>query len=210
MAKYPAPGRVKTRLARTLGDELACRLYRAFVLDLADRLHAMSYPVTWVYAPADAPFAALVGADRCRPQEGHDLGERMARAIAAAFADGPGPVIVLGADVPHVAASSLADAAAALGGEADVVLGPALDGGYYLIGVTAPAPSLFDGLAWGTSRVLADTLARAAAAGLRTRLVAPAFDVDEDADLDRLAGLLARGDVELPRTSVLVATLSGR
>ena len=207
MAKYPAPGRVKTRLARTLGPELACRLYHAFVLDLADRLRGLPYSVTWAYAPAEAPFAEIVPGARCRLQEGRNLGERMAGAIAAEFRDGSGPVLVIGADVPHLPASRLAEAAIMLERDADVVLGPAEDGGYYLIGVTAPAPALFEGVSWGTSDVLTATLARAAGAGLRTRLLAPDFDVDEEADLDRLADLLARGDVDLPGTAAILRAL---
>jgi uncharacterized protein len=210
MARYPAPGRVKTRLARALGAELACRLYGAFVLDLADRLRRLPYRVTWAYEPAEAPFADLVPGDRSRPQEGRDLGERMACAVAAEFRDGPGPVLVIGADVPHVSAAALSEAVTALRRDADVVLGPAADGGYYLIGVTAPAPPLFDGLPWGTSRVLDATLARARSVGLRSSLLAPGFDVDVEEDLDRLAALLARKEVELPRTAAILEARSGR
>ena len=207
MAKYPAPGRVKTRLARVLGADVACRLHHAFVLDLADRLRGLPYSVTWAYAPAEAPFADLVPGARCRPQEGRNLGERMAAVIAAEFRDGGGPVLVIGADVPHLPAPRLAEAAAMLERDADVVLGPAEDGGYYLVGVTAPAPVLFEGVSWGTSDVLAATLARAAGAGLRTRLLATDFDLDEPPDLDRLADLLARGDVDLPRTAAILRAI---
>jgi glycosyltransferase A (GT-A) superfamily protein (DUF2064 family) len=102
-----------------------------------------------------------------------------------------------------VPAARLAEAAAALGtGVADLVLGPAEDGGYYLIGLRAPAPRLFSGVAWGTSRVLAETLARAGT--LRSRLLPACFDVDEPDDLARLASVLARGDVHHPRTAALL------
>src|SRR5262249_8567688 len=122
MARYPVPGRVKTRLARTLGAELACRLYRAFILDLADRLRALPSDVTWAYEPAGAPFAAFLPGARCRPQEGDDLGQRMERAIAAEFRAGGGPVLVIGADVPHLPTSSLEEAVASLARDVDVVL----------------------------------------------------------------------------------------
>ena len=202
MAKHPEPGRVKTRLAARLGAERACALYRAFVLDLADRLDALPYGVTWAYWPPAAPFAALLPRARCRPQRGTDLCERMAHAVADTIAESPGPVLVIGADAPHVPAARLAEATAVLAAGTDVVLGPADDGGYYLIGLRSPAPPLFRGVAWGTSRVLADTLARAGA--LRTHLLLPSFDVDEPEDLVRLAGVLARGDVSLPRTAALL------
>jgi len=198
MAKHPAPGRVKTRLAASLGAERACALYRAFVLDLADRLDALPYDVTWAYWPAAAPFPTLLPGARCRPQRGADLGDRMANAVAECG----GPAVVIGADAPHVPAARLAEAMEALAGAADLVLGPAEDGGYYLIGLREPTPAVFTGIAWGTSRVLAETLARAG--GLRTRLLEASFDVDTPADLARLSDVLARGEVALPRTGVLL------
>jgi rSAM/selenodomain-associated transferase 1 len=205
MAKHPVPGRVKTRLARVLGAETACDLFRAFILDLADRLGALPYQTTWAYWPATAPFSALVPGARCRAQRGRDLGARMAESIAAVFAEGRGPVLVIGADAPHVPAAGLAEAVEALAGRADVVLGPAADGGYYLIGLAEPQAFLFEGIAWGTDGVLEATLARAATRGLRAHLLAPGFDVDEAGDLVRLRALLASGDVELPRTAAVLA-----
>jgi rSAM/selenodomain-associated transferase 1 len=199
MAKHPAPGRVKTRLAATLGAERACALYRAFVLDLAERLDALAYDVTWAYWPATAPFATLLPRARCWPQRGADLGERMANAVAECG----GPAVVIGADAPHVPAARLEEAVGALAADADLVLGPADDGGYYLIGLRAPRPPVFTGVPWGTDRVLAETLARAG--GLRTLLLEPCFDVDTPADLTRLSGVLTRGDVALPRTAALLA-----
>lgn len=206
MAKHPEPGRVKTRLARVLGDDKACALYRACILDLAERLAAMPYRVTWAYTPATAPFADLVPGARCRPQVDGDLGARMADAIAHELADGLGPVLVIGADAPHLPAARLAEAGRALGGVADVVLGPAEDGGYYLIGLRAPAPELFAGIPWSTSDVLAATRARAAAKGLRVHLLATEFDLDEPVDLDRLRALVARDDVGVPRVAALLAS----
>ena len=205
MAKHPAPGRVKTRLARVLGPKTACDLFRAFVLDLADRLRALPYEVTWAYWPAGAPFPALVPGACCRAQRGRDLGERMADALAAEFAARTGPILVVGADAPHVPAASLAEAARVLLGSADLVLGPAADGGYYLIGLRAPAPAIFEEIPWGTDRVLAATLERAGARGLRVHHLPPSFDVDEADDLARLRAVLARGDVELPRTAAVLA-----
>jgi len=81
MAKHPAPGEVKTRLAPALGPERACALYAAFVQDLAARLQALPYEVTWAYWPPESPFPALLPGARCRPQRGADLGERMTGAI---------------------------------------------------------------------------------------------------------------------------------
>lgn len=209
MAKHPAVGRVKTRLAAAIGPEAAVALARAFVEDLAARLRPLPYEVTWAYWPPEAPFAALVPGIRCRPQRGADLGERMAAAIAEQLAAAPGPVLVIGADAPHVPAAALAEAARALRTETDLVLGPAADGGYYLIGLRAPAPALFTDVAWGTATVLAETQARAARAGLRTVLLEPCFDVDEPDDVERLRGLVARGEVLLPATAAVLARIEG-
>jgi len=207
MARHPEAGRVKTRLARVIGADAAAALYRAFILDLADRLAALPYAVTWAIDPAGAPFTTLVPHARCRVQQGGDLGERMAGAFAAEFADGGGAVAMIGADVPHVPAVVFAETAAVLGRDADVVVGPAEDGGYYLVGLTAPAPALFADVAWSTADVLATTLAHARDAGLRTHLLPPTFDVDEPADIDRLARLIADGAATLPHTAAVLATL---
>src|SRR5436309_14974623 len=102
MARHPVAGRVKTRLAAVLGADPACALYRAFVLDLADRLGAMPYAVTWAYTPPDAPFPELLPGAGCRPQRGRDLVERLTGAIGAEFAAGTGPVAALGRAAPHM------------------------------------------------------------------------------------------------------------
>lgn len=208
MAKHPAPGQVKTRLAAAIGAAAAAALYRAFVLDLAERLDVLPYRVTWAYWPAEAPFPSLLPGARCRPQQGQDLGERMARAVAAEFTDGAGVVLVLGADTPHLPAERVTEAVNALAAGADMVLGPAADGGYYLIGLCAPAARLFADIPWGGPGVLAATLARAGHLRLRPHLLAPTFDIDDVADLRRLRTLLAREEVHLPRTASLLSRLS--
>jgi len=210
MAKHPSPGAVKTRLVPALGADGACALYLAFVLDLAARLRALPYAVTWAFWPADAPFCDLLPGARCVPQRGADLGERMAGAIAHAFSEGPAPVLVIGADAPHLPAEWIAEAATALGENADVALGPVTDGGYYLIGLRRPAGDLFTGIPWSTPDVLAATRARAAALGLRQHLLPASFDVDGPEDLALLAAVLARGEVRLPHTARLLANIGGQ
>ena len=204
MAKYPEAGRVKTRLAAVLGDLRACALYRAFILDLADRLARLPYEVIWAYDPAPAPFAALLPRARCVPQVEGDLGARMAHAIATAFAEHSGPVMVLGADVPHVDEACLEEAAAV--GAGHVVLGPAEDGGYYLIGLARPAPELFVDVPWGGDRVLEATRGHAHRLGLRTQLLPSTFDIDEAGDVPRLRALLEAGTVVLPRAAAVLAS----
>src|SRR5262249_9880830 len=116
-----------------------------------------------------------------------------------------GAVVVIGADAPHLPAARLDEAAHALREGADLVLGPADDGGYYLIGLARPVPELFSGISWGSADVLAATRARAASLGLRTRLLPGGFDVDEPADLVRLRTAIVEGGVDLPRTAALLA-----
>jgi glycosyltransferase A (GT-A) superfamily protein (DUF2064 family) len=136
------------------------------------------------------------------PQVGGDLGARMANAMAAAFAEdataGPGDR----ADVPHVPAASLAEAAEMAATR--VVVGPAEDGGYYLIGLPRPIPELFAGVPWGPPRCWRPR-ASAPPASARDAPPAATFDVDEPRDLERLRRLLERGDVVLPRTQALIA-----
>jgi rSAM/selenodomain-associated transferase 1 len=204
MAKHPAAGRVKTRLAAALGPEVANALARAFIQDLAERLAQLPYPVTWTYWPPEADFSSLVPGACCRPQRGEDLGARMADALAAAFAEGTEPVLVLGTDTPHVPGAVLAEAAAALA-SSDLALGPAEDGGYYLIGLRRPAPPLFAGVEWGTPDVLGATLVRAREAGLRVHLLPADFDVDLPDDVARLWTLIERGEVQLTHTAAVLA-----
>jgi hypothetical protein len=183
MARHPLPGRVKTRLAARIGAEAAAGLQAAFIADLAARLATTGLPVTWAVDPPDAPFEALVPGVRSVPQCAGDLGARMAAVLARLWAEAPGPLVVLGSDVPHLALARLGEAAAALAGGADVVLGPAVDGGYYLLGLRGPAPSLFVDMPWGGPTVLEETLRRVAAAGLRAARLAPEHDVDTWEDL---------------------------
>jgi uncharacterized protein len=200
MAKYPSPGSVKTRLASQIGEAAACRLYDAFVRDLADRLEAVELPLTWAFWPPDAPFPSIVPGKRCVPQAGSDLGERLEHAVAECFRAIPAPVIVIGVDSPHLDLAWLREAADALAGGADGVLGPAEDGGYYLIGLREPSSRIFRDVAWGSSGVLDATLAKARDAGMRVHVLQPTFDVDDAAGLRTLRDVLARGEVQLPRT----------
>jgi hypothetical protein len=204
MAKYPQPGQVKTRLARTLGPEAACRLYEAFLLDLRDRLRAAGVSPTWAVWPPDADVRSLLPGDRVVPQDGDDLGQRMDRA-ATAVADGSGePVVIVGVDAPHVPMAWLRRAEGELAWGCDVVLGPARDGGYYLLAYRPPCPALFADVPWGTSAVLRTTLARCAAAGLETGRLPELFDVDVAADLDPLRAWCRARPGALPRTRALL------
>jgi rSAM/selenodomain-associated transferase 1 len=191
MAKVPRPGLVKTRLAGALGAEGACELYRAFIQDFDERLAVLGLPVLWYHWPDDPAFGDLVpGARAVLPQRGADLGERMAGAFADAFERGLSPTVMLGADVPHVPMGQVSDAIGRLQSGAEVVLGPAADGGYYLVGLRAPAPALFRDMPWGSDGVYRETIERSEGHGMRVATLMPWFDIDEVGDLYTLARLL--------------------
>ncbi|MFI5395244.1 MAG: TIGR04282 family arsenosugar biosynthesis glycosyltransferase [Candidatus Binatia bacterium] len=210
MARYPIVGSVKTRLARTIGAERACLVYQAFLRDLDDRFARRSRALIWAFHPPESNFPSLVApGTRCVPQVGQGLGARMHGCFRLLGAEGFDKVILIGADVPHVREQWLDEAEAALD-SADVVLGPTADGGYYLIAMREPH-DIFTGIEMSTPRVLAETLATAAAARLRVHLVPPTFDVDDADDLARLRELLAADGCkpQLPHTAALLKSWGG-
>lgn len=208
LAKAPLPGLAKTRLVdgRAVDRALAARLAEAFVRDTLDLcLRAAGERVLVAYAPresADWFRSAAPGAALC-PQVDGDLGARIAAAFDAAFALDAERVVMIGADTPHLRPERIEAAYAALERHA-CVLGPAADGGYYLVGLRQPRPELFAGLAWSTPRVLAETLERAQASGLSVDLLPEEHDVDEIADLRRLARELAQDPQRCPRTAEIL------
>lgn len=193
MAKAPVAGRVKTRLEPLFTPEECATLQRTLIertvrwaLDVAPAAACLAYD------PPDAR-AAMAGivprGVTLIEQRGAHLGERIASAAAQAHAREDGPLLVVGVDTRLTRAH--ADAALdALRRGADVVLGPALDGGYYLAALARPAPELFaiDPASWGGGEVLAQTLAAASAAGLSTATIATERDLDTPEDAEALAG----------------------
>jgi hypothetical protein len=184
--KAPVPGRVKTRLARDIGPEAACAAYRR----LAHRAVA-TVPKGWHtvihFDPPDAVAAmrAWLGDHLAYiPQGDGDLGERLKQALALANPEGKRRVFLLGADCPALTPSALERAAERLLLH-DAVVGPALDGGYYTLGVRTGRTPLLDRIDWGTERVLAQTRARAAEAGLSLHELEPLEDVDDLASWQR-------------------------
>jgi hypothetical protein len=207
MTKIPGRGPVKTRLARSLGAGVTQQLYAAFVADLDERLVALGLPVLWFHWPPDSARALEVpNASGVFAQRGAALGTRMEAAFEHTFASGYGPVVMLGADVPHVPLEWVARAVSALASGTEVVLGPAIDGGYYLLGLRRPTAVPFRKVPWGRSTVYATTRRRIAAAGLRMEALPSWFDIDEREDIERLAGCLAANpELVLPRTVTALA-----
>jgi rSAM/selenodomain-associated transferase 1 len=212
-AKWPRPGLVKTRLAAVLGPDRAAQIADAFLRDTLDRLAAV-VPATRrviAFAPDDAKahFADLVGGRfALRPQGDGDLGARIKPFLSAELAVGADTVVIVGTDSPTLPVS-LVEAAFCELERADIVLGPATDGGYYLLGCARRVPPVFDGVSWGTSYVLAETLARLPA-DFRVGVLPPWYDVDTPDDLKLLRGhatALRRAGIDpgIPRTEALLA-----
>jgi len=205
MARHPENGAVKTRLGRVIGAARARLLYRAFLCDIERRFAGGPRTLVWAYHPRQAPFASVVGPQsRCLPQRGADLAERMHNAFRDVLAEGFDRVLMIGADVPHVAGTWLDEAEACLD-TSDVILGPSADGGYYLVALRA-AYDIFRGAALGTNRALAGTMDEANRRGLSVHLLPASFDIDEAQDLDRLAHLLDHEgyDAILPATAAVM------
>ena len=188
MAKWPEAGHAKTRLSPPLTPAEAAELARCFLLDTLAGA-ACAGADRWVaFAPltAAAQFRRLVGTHAgLIPAEAPHLGGALRRAQGAALAMGYRRVALVGADLPHLPVSRYAEAFAALA-EADVVLGPSADGGYYLLAAERETPRLFAEVDWSTPVVYRQTRARAAAAGLRVAAITGCDDVDTADDLPAL------------------------
>jgi uncharacterized protein len=211
-AKRPKAGEAKTRLCPPLSPAQAAAVAEALLRDtlpLAE--HLTGWERTLAYAPRGArrEMAALAPPWRLRLQRGSDLGARLEHAFAGRFAQGAGPVVAIGADCPHMPAGRVEEAAAALE-QADLVLGPTDDGGFYLIGLRRAAPGLFEGVRWSTEHALGDTLAQARRLRLRYGLLSPGYDVDEMEDLGRLRRALpAMPAGSLAHTRAVLEQLAG-
>lgn len=190
--KRPVAGQVKTRLASRLGDERAAQLYAAFIADLVDRFREVAVQRYLCYAPDDddarREFEDRGAGDyQLWPQPADSLGQRMDAFFREAFRTGADRVVLIGSDSPNLPAHLIDEAFARLETN-DCVLGPATDGGFYLIGQSGQCRPLFDGVTWSNSRVLAETVRNAAACQARTAVLTPWYDVDTLDDLEMLRG----------------------
>ncbi len=199
------PGRVKTRLIGELDAEQAAALHAAFLEDLVERLAPGRFElrIAWALEAGEAPPPAATPGFR---QEGADLGERLYRGLSRAARDHP-RVAAVGSDHPDLPLAIVERAFAALD-SAEIVLGPAEDGGYYLVGARAEAldRGLFEGIAWSTGGVFEATVERCRRLGLGLARLPAAADVDTPADLERLAAALERGEADCPRTRALLTS----
>jgi rSAM/selenodomain-associated transferase 1 len=160
--KWPEAGKVKTRLGEKIGDEAAAELYANFVLDELEMLKTLDVPLTICFHPAErlSYLRRWLGEEYdFMEQKGKDLGSRMRNAFAETFATGYKKTVLIGSDVPDMEGRVLVDAFESLE-ENDAVIGPTVDGGYYLIGFRGDSfrSEVFEGMEWSTSEVFAKTL----------------------------------------------------
>jgi rSAM/selenodomain-associated transferase 1 len=194
-AKAPIPGQVKTRLCPPLALDEAATLHGSFVLDTLERTKAA---VATFKLPLDRYLACAPSSThvffkimeerqgvKLLDQVGDDLGARMNRAFETLFAQQYTRVVIVGSDTPSLPLEQYKQAITLLDTH-DLVLGPALDGGYYLIGLTRPIPDLFIGIPWSTDQVLKLTQEKAGELKLKTALLAPWRDIDTIGDLNAL------------------------
>lgn len=190
-ARAPVPGAAKTRLIPALGAEgaaeLSARLLRR-TLEIARDWPLALWCSPTTQHPLFAQCAGEFGTTLC-PQRGENLGQRMHDAFVATLAEVPWAVLI-GCDCPELGADDLRQAVAALQDGADAVLGPAADGGYYLIGLRRPVAALFEGVDWGTERVLSQTRARLRDSACRWHELSLRRDLDRPEDLRHFPWLL--------------------
>lgn len=186
--RYPSPGAVKKRLARRVGSAEAAKIYQQLAETVVTKTAPAApedYAVEICFTPEEHESLVrewLKGAAFFSPQQGRDLGGRMSNAFLRAFADGHAKALLIGSDCPDISRTIVGRGFMLLDTH-DIVLGPARDGGYYLIGLRRPEPELFCGVDWGTELVLQQTLDKINDAGLTAALLPQLRDIDRIEDL---------------------------
>lgn len=206
--KKPVAGKVKTRLAEKIGPDRARAIYVSFVEDILLMLIKLDINVVIYYSGYETQEATLawpIDTFVCRKQTGTDLGGRMKNAFEEIFKEDFTRAILIGSDIPDLPAEHISQGFESLGNH-DVVIGPAVDGGYYLIGFKREGftPDVFNNIAWSTDRVLSETLQV-----LKSNCIAPHFlnmwsDVDTEDDLIKLRQRSAGAEFESSRTISLL------
>jgi rSAM/selenodomain-associated transferase 1 len=188
--KSPEKGRVKTRLASAVGDEMAVRLYRRFLLETLFTLNRGTFLFYLCFYPENSlsDLKGWLGDDYLyMPQKGEDLAERMKNGFIDAFAMNFKRVVLIGSDIPDLPLEFIEEAFTSLQ-EKDIVIGPSLDGGYYLIGFKDKNFSLrvFEGIPWSTKRVFEESMKVLKQEGLTVHTLQHWRDIDTIDDLKNL------------------------
>jgi uncharacterized protein len=212
MARAPVAGRCKTRLAAAVGPDRAAQIYGAMLLDTLSAFSTVGAARHVVLAAPDDDGVRALQAIAPAPwevvaQRGEGLGARLACAFLDLGAEGAG-VALVSSDSPTVSTAGVRDALSRTHAPRRALVGPCDDGGYYLIGLTSTQDGelgILDAIEWSTPRVLAQTRERCRKLGLVLEELAPGYDVDEPADLDRLRRELGRSPHLAPRTAEVLA-----
>ena len=215
--RFPEPGKAKTRLIPALGARGAARLQRQMtehIIAAASVLkgqNGLSLEIRYEGGSASMMQNWLGSNWVYRPQGDGHLGRRMQRAFAAAFEEDAAAVVIVGSDIPKISTRIIQQAFAALR-KKDLVLGPATDGGYYLVGISGPAANmasarLFEGVDWGSDRVLAQTLQTAGVLGLTVTQLDRLADVDRPADLP-VWHKIRSAALRQPKLSIIIPALN--
>ena len=213
-AKHPVPGETKTRLAATIGFEAAAALSAAFVEDLLARCSLLAdefiIAATPLNAAATAWFSERIdGSTKLLFQPSGSLGERIHWFFQKAKRRGAERTVLIGSDSPDLPSATISLAFQRLA-VVDMVLVPAMDGGFVLVGLRQPVEGLFDLIHWSSGATLVDTINRAADLGLRVELLAPWYDVDTVHNLGvmlPLQGAPESGAASCPRTQAVLERL---
>jgi len=215
-ARNPVPGETKTRLGVSIGIARAATLYRAFLVDLAMRFAPTEgYDLGWAYTPPEVDFAAVLSSLGATPapgvhlvpQEGAGWGARQANLLRWGSEHRYQRTVLIASDSPHISSSIAHDAFAVLE-DHDVVIGRVHDGGYYLIGARGRCDGLLEAVPMSTASAADALVARAATLGYRVAELPPTFDIDEEADLDRLEAALSPDGAPAPATWAALHDLS--
>lgn len=213
-ARRPESRSAKTRLSALLTVEDTSRLYAAFLDDSLARLRDVPADLHLFFAPTDDP--SPIGDDRfgapasIRVQVGTSLGERMQVALDTLFAEGYARVGIVGSDLPTLPAAWVEAGLARLATYDDATVGPAADGGFYFLGLRRSLPDVFAGMSFSHRRVFLDLRRRVEQAGKTFRCLPVWYDVDEPADLVRLARELSRNPGAAPATAEALRRVGGR
>ena len=189
--KNPEKGKVKTRLASAIGEVQAVKLYKRFMLEMLSTLNRGTFLFYLCFYPADAleSLGKWLGEDYLyMSQQGADLGERMKNGFTEAFAMNFKRVVLIGSDIPDLPLEFIEEAFTSLK-EKHVVIGPSLDGGYYLIGFNDKkfSPQVFKGIPWSKERVFEETMKILNKEGLTIHTLKPLRDIDTIEDLKNLS-----------------------
>ena len=206
--KFPETGKVKARLSKDLDEDAVCSLYKIFVLDLLDTLKKGSYTFRVCFYPPEAEekVADWLGRDLFyMPQAGKDLGERMKNAFIHVFSQGYSEVLLIGSDIPDLAGPVIDEAFDELK-NSEAVVGPAFDGGYYLIGFRKDTflSEIFQGIHWGTDTVFARTMEIFNRNNYRIHVLTKWRDVDRIEDLKALFDRKSNTEFSGSRTMIFL------